>query len=228
MSILGPRFLILSGILLAGMVLDGCSSGVTAPDDRIVGSGRIVSEQRPVSPFTGIQVVGIAKVTITQDTIETLRVEADDNILARVVTSFNGGMLIVNLQEGSYGNITVNIFVSMNTVERLECTGAADFLTAGPIHVDGVVCRITGTGHISLTGSTTAQTIEITGAGEVHNFAFTSSHSSVLISGTGNVEVHAADELNAVIAGTGNIVYSGNPPVVHQTISGVGNINPKP
>jgi hypothetical protein len=116
----------------------------------------------------------------------------------------------------------------MKSINRLECIGAAEFLTDGQIQTDSILCRITGTGKITLKGSATSERVEIVGAGDVHNFDLVSSRCSALISGAGNIEVNVTQELDAVIAGTGNIIYSGNPPSVRQTVTGVGSVKSGP
>jgi hypothetical protein len=80
---------------------------------------------------------------------------------------------------------------------------------------------------LTISGTTNYESIEITGSGNVHNFGLISSFCTIIISGAGNVEANVTQQLNAVIAGTGNITYDGNPAVVHQTISGVGVIQPR-
>jgi hypothetical protein len=223
------KLLMLTGFVFMFVLLYGCKkeNQVTNPD-QIVGSGKLVTEQRTTGLFTGIQVTGIAKVIIKQDTAQSLRIEADDNIMDSVTTSVNNGLLSVGLKKGSYNNITVNVSVSMKTISRLESIGAAEFLTDGQIQTDSVLCRITGTGKITLKGSATSETIEIIGTGDVHNFDLVSSRCSALISGAGNIEVNVTQDLNAVIAGTGTITYSGNPSVVHQTVTGVGSVKMRP
>jgi hypothetical protein len=207
-------------------LFNGCSDNPTGPD-QIIGSGTLVSEQRSVAAFTGIRVTGIGNVRITQDTVESLRIEADDNIIDRVTTSVNSGVLLVGLEQGSYNNVTINVYASMTTITRLEIVGAGDFRVTAPLQTDEIECRITGAGNITLSGTATDQTIVITGAGSVHNFDLVSATCSATISGTGSVEVNVTQQLDATISGTGSIVYAGNPPVVHSSVTGVGSIQPR-
>jgi hypothetical protein len=222
------KFLLLAGITIAVALVVGCSdkNGVTN-SDQIVGSGRLVTEQRATTPFTGIQVTGIGRVVITQDTVETLTVEADDNIIGLLTTSVDNGMLKVSLKDGSYNNVTVNVYASMKTINWLECIGAGHFSTDSLIQTGYIFCRITGAGSMTLKGSADSETVEITGAGEIHNFDFVSSKCSASISGAGSIEVNVTSELSAVIAGSGIVTYSGNPQIVNQTISGTGVIGPR-
>ena len=219
----------IAGLITLVSLWTGCSKDeTTAGTDHIVGSGRLVSDTRMVPAFDGIQVTNFGKVYITQDTVESLRIESDDNIIGRVRTTVNNGVLVVGLENGSYSNVTVNVYASMRRIRSLESVGAADFLSSTPVHPDTIVCRITGAGSIALSGTADEESVEIVGAGNVRNFGLESSHCFVSISGTGNVEVTATRQLDALIAGTGSIVYGGNPAVVHQIITGIGSIQPRP
>jgi len=220
---------LVTGVMALALVWPGCTRNeVVEENDQIVGSGRLISEMRSVSPFTGIRVVNFGKVFITQDTVSTLRIEADDNILDRVETSVTNGQLIVGLRQGTYNNVTLNVTASMRDIRSLESVGAADFRTLAPVHLDSIDCRITGAGSVSLAGTANVESVEITGAGDVHNFGLVASYCFASISGTGTIEVTATQQLDAVIAGAGTIVYAGNPPIVHQSITGVGSIRPGP
>ena len=205
----------------------GCSKSETvAGPDQIVGSGRLIAQTRTIGSFNGIRVTNFASVIITQDTVQSLTIEADDNIMDRVSTSLIDGELVVGVTDGSYRNATVNVHATMANIRRLESTGAADFSTTGPIRTDSIDCSITGAGTVTLNGSAAYESVEIVGAGTVHNGGLVAAACSVSISGTGNVEVDVLQELDALIAGTGTITYSGNPPIVRQTITGVGTVRP--
>ena len=196
--------------------------------NQITGSGKLVSESRVVGTFDGIQVTNFANVVIKQDTIESLRIEADDNIIDDVMTSLNGTSLVVGLRNGSYNNVTVNVYVSMKNIKLLESTGSAEFSTVNSIQTDSLSCIITGAGSITLAGKTNYEKIVITGSGNVHNANLVSSYCGVTISGAGSVEAQVTMQLDAIIAGSGTIIYSGNPAIVHQSISGTGVIRQGP
>ncbi len=223
------KSLFIAALFIVLSLVSGCSDNSSVSNkEQIVGSGKLVSETRAVAPFTGIQLVGSGNVVITHDTVQTLTVETDDNILGLLSTSVENGLLIVSLKDGSYSNITVNIHASMKTVNLLECVGSGQFTTSGSVNTDVITCRITGAGSMTLNGTARSETIEIDGAGEIHNFGLVSSTCSAAISGAGNIEVAVTDELTASIAGSGVITYTGNPPTVHQTISGTGVIKARP
>lgn len=206
----------------------GCARNeTTVSPDHITGSGRIVSEVRSMPAFTGIRIISYAKVVITQDTVQALVIDADDNILPLIQTQVAGGILIVELPEGSYDNITVVVHASMRSVTLLESTGAADFVVTRPLACDVLTCRITGAGSFVLSGTADTENIIITGAGNVRNFGLSALKCSALISGAGSIEVTVRQRLDATITGTGSITYAGNPAVVNTSVMGVGSIKPQ-
>lgn len=217
--------LLLASIL---MIHGGCAGNETIiGTEQVVGSGRIVSETRVVPTFTGIRITNYARVVLTQDTVQALRIEADDNILNRIQVQVVSGVLVVGLPEGSYNNITVVVLASLRTISLLESTGAADFSVTAPVSLENLTCRIIGAGSFTLSGTVEQETIEITGAGNVRNFGLVAAKCSALISGAGSIEVTVAKQLDATIMGTGLITYAGNPPVVNRSVMGVGSIGPR-
>ncbi len=208
------------------LLVGGCEEQSTQIDT-IIGSGNLVSEVRAAEAFQGILIAGQAKVFITLGSVPNLRVEADDNVINRVTTSVAGGNLVISLQQASYEKITVNVYVTMPTVELLEISGAGTYVTAQPIQCTTLTCRISGAGTIDLTGSADNQIIVISGTATITNFGLVSKKCSISISGVGNCQVHVTEELDAIISGIGTVVYDGNPPVVRQTVSGSGTIRPR-
>jgi hypothetical protein len=220
-----PLFLLTVLLVFAA----GCSGEDSLVDTvQVIGSGRLVSQDRTVGTFTGIRVTGIANVVIRQDPVQALRIEADDNVADRVTTTVEGGLLTVGLERGSYSKITVNVYASMAIVRRLEVIGSANFSTTTPIQTDSLTCRITGTGNMTLQGSANAGVFEITGAGSVGAFNLNLERCWSLISGTGNIEVNVSNQLTASITGVGSITYAGNPSTVNQSVTGVGSVKPRP
>jgi hypothetical protein len=219
-----PRLLSLA---VAAVIVYGCHDMSTSPD-QIVGSGRIVSRQQQFEPFTGIHLTGVGSVYITQDPTQSFRLEADDNIIDRVITTVDNNVLTIGIQPGSYSQITINVYVSMKSVELLEISGTGSFSMTEPIQTDALTCRIQGEGSMTLRGSADDQIVEIQGVGDVHSFDFEAARCTVVLSGTGSAEVKATQSLDATVSGVGSIVYDGNPHELNQHVSGVGTIHPRP
>jgi hypothetical protein len=220
--------IIVFGLSLMIVLCGGCFDYENSVSNNgITGSGKLISQMRIVDSFTGMQVTNFARIFITQDSLESLRIEADENIIDLVITSVKDSILRVGLKDSSYNNVTVNVYASMKSIKLLESRGAADISTTIPIKTDTIVCKICGAGTISLAGTAIYEAAEIVGAGSIKNFDLAVSRCAVSVSGAGNIEVNVSDQLDAMINGAGTITYDGNPPVVHQTIFGVGSIQKK-
>jgi len=218
------NLLFAAGLAVLLTVFGGCYDHGT-DNQRIYGSGDLVSENRPASSFTSVSVEGSAEVQLLPSDTESLRIEADDNIIDKVITEIEDGTLHIYLEKGSYTNITVRAYVSMKKLESLSCSGSASFETKKPFDMDEFRCRINGSSSVKISGRANKEAIEISGTGNVSNYNLEASEAKVTISGAGNVQVTVKDKLEAVISGTGNITYDGNPQVVNQKIFGVGAIN---
>jgi len=191
----------------------------------ITGSGNIVSQERNVDAFTGIQFATVGDVFVREDTEHSLLIEADDNIIDLLTTEVNEELLTIGLESGvTIDNSDISVYASMVDIERLEITGVGNIESTEPINANDILCRISGVGDIELSGTAVNQTVEIIGSGSVRNFDLISTNSSVSITGTGNCEVNVSGDLDAVINGVGNVVYIGNPSNVDAEINGIGTV----
>ncbi len=203
--------------------------GTTGAADVITGSGSIVSQERDVEFFTGIEsaIPGNVFVTQDRDAAHGVRIDADDNVIDRVETAGNGhSVLIISLQSGSYKNISINVYVSMPSVEVVALSGTGNIRSTAPIQTDEISCVLSGSGNISLSGTATEQTAVISGSGNICNSSLISESSSVTISGSGGCGVNVTQVLNASIPGSGTILYTGSPQQVNKDIIGSGFIDP--
>lgn len=208
--------------------LAGCHQYSSEPEPQYTGSGRIASETRSLAAFKGVIVESIGNVHLRQDSVQRVEVDADDNILSRVTTRVENGSLVVGLLPGSYSNVTIDFYVTVPTIESIRIAGAGNVAVSSPLALDSLYCLISGTGSITVSGSVRREVVLVAGAGSVYSGDMISSICSATISGTGNAEVNVTDQLDALITGVGSITYSGNPPVVHQVVSGVGSVIRKP
>jgi hypothetical protein len=217
----------LVALIIIVWLFGGCHDEFLNNSDQIVGSGTLATRIVSVSPFSGIQLTGIGEVFVTQDTVQSIRVEADDNIIDRLTLEVHGSSLNIGIQKGSYSHVTIRIYVSMRSVELLELTGAGNFAAVGPLDANALICRIVGAGNVTLSGRASSETIMLEGAGSICAFELESSHCTVLLTGTGSAEVTVTQHLAATISGVGNVTYAGDPPEVVSHVSGLGSIHRK-
>lgn len=212
------------------------------------GSGNIVSETRKVSGFDSIQVDYPARVLISQGSAESLKVEAEDNLLPGLKTEVKSGELRIfyKSQDGEHVNPTKTVTITI-TVRELS---SIDFSSAGELIVDGLESdelsvSLNGAGSVELNdiavrglnvnlsgaGSTTASgtaddlNLNISGFGDFDGRDLEGKTANVNISGAGGATVWAEEELDATISGAGSVNYYGSPENVRKQINGVGGVN---
>jgi len=193
-------------------------------NNTIYGSGNVVSQTRTVEECSGLMLQNTGNVYLTQDDNQLIRIEADDNIIDNVETRKENGSLLVGLENGSYSYITLKIYVSLKSINRLSIDGAGNINTENNIECDYLNCIINGAGNINLKGTANYFDCSINGTGNISAKEFQSKKCKALVNGAGNITIYVSEELDATVNGVGNIYYYGNPPVVRTTITGLGQI----
>jgi hypothetical protein len=92
------------------------------------------------------------------------------------------------------------------------------------VRVNVAKVAISGAGDALLRGDAEDLTVKISGSGELDAVDFPVRRAEVTITGSGDVEVQAAQSLTVRISGSGNLYYRGSPEKVDYTISGSGQI----
>ena len=98
--------------------------------------------------------------------------------------------------------------------------------SASPSYVRATsfAAALDGTGAFSATGQAESLDVRLSGTGAAELGGLSSAAARVLLSGTGDVHVTATRSLDARVSGTGNVLYSGNPATVRQSVVGTGSI----
>jgi hypothetical protein len=211
------------------------------------GSGVMKSETRKIESFHAIEVSYPAEVFISQGASESLKIEADDNLLPGLQTRVRNGTLEIfyKVEDGEAVRptkpvkITIVVkdldevdFESAGSIEitgiendslSVSVSGAGD-LKLEDIAVENLSVNLSGAGSMNASGTTDDLDVNISGFGDFNGKDMHSMTAHVNISGAGSANVRAEDQLDAQISGAGSITYYGSPDVTKQ-ISGVGGIN---
>ena len=213
--------------------------------NRIRGNGNIKTESRSSGEFTAVDVSGAFDLYIRQDTIRTIRIEADENLLQHIEVISDGDKLIIRPERGynlkPTGNIKV--YVSSPVFKRLEASGACDIfsenkiLSNNELQIDmsgscnvkidlkapKVSADLSGSCDINLNGETKDFIINGSGSTNIKCMELMAENVIVDISGSGSAEVFASTKLDVDISGSGSVNYKGNAKV-NQKVSGSGNV----
>jgi hypothetical protein len=191
---------------------------------RVTGSGNIISGERDIAGFSGVALAGGGKVFISQGEQYKVRVEVDDNVMDFVKTDLKGDVLHIGLNNGSYNNVHLKVYITTPRLTSLSIAGSGDIVAQTPVNTTSLTSTISGSGSIKLSnGKAVSHKVRISGSGDVSASDIEAESAEVHISGSGDCSLNVAKNLDAHISGSGSVVYRGSP-AVSKRISGSGSV----
>jgi hypothetical protein len=210
----------------------------------IEGSGRAATADRPAIGFHALSVSVPSRVDLAQGDAEGLTIEADDNVLARIESRVEDGVLRIRFPEGLAvrPRTPIRIAVRLRSIDVVTLAGAVR-LEAAALEVDrlrmglsgassarlanvaahGIRLDASGHCHAMAAGTTQDFELRLSGAGEINAARLEARHARVRIAGSAQVAVWARETLEARITGSGAVRYFGDP-VVEKRVVGAGAI----
>jgi hypothetical protein len=211
------------------------------------GSGNVISQTREVSDFKAVSVEYPAQVLIKQGNTESLKIEAEDNLLPNLKTQVKNGTLEIfyRRENGKHVNPTKMVKITITVkdltevdfttageliVENLKTNGldvslsGAGSLKLNDIQVKSLEVSLSGAGSMTASGSADNLELNISGFGDFDGEELHDQKARVHISGAGSATVWADDSLIADVSGAGSVNYYGSASVT-RNISGVGGVN---
>lgn len=205
-------------------------------------------ENRPVTAFSSLQFKAIGKILLTQGPTDSLSIQADPEIRARVHTEIKDGVLVVTYDSDWKDWTGFNLIdkgltlftITMREIKSLAISGVGNLdaaavtadqlslslsgpgsITIGALTVNQLQVDMAGVGAVDLGGRCLEQTVHLSGAGNYKAPRLESDRASVKLSGVGNATVWVKENLDANIPGAGAVEYYGSPQI-SQKISGIG------
>ncbi|MFI5160058.1 MAG: head GIN domain-containing protein [Sphingobacteriales bacterium] len=200
-------------------------------------------ESRQVSGFSSVASAGPFNVHIKMGGNESVKVDADADIINDIETVVEGNTLKIRFKDHEWRHRNIHkaeIYVEAKSLNELLNSGS------GSVKVDGIISAgnfkavlsgsgnistavksesmhavISGSGSIKLSGSTGEGDFVVTGSGEIEGKDLKASSVVATITGSGNIYVAADKSVVGRITGSGSVIYSGNASVTsHTTGSG--------
>ena len=212
---------------------------------RIRGNGHIQTELRSASSFNSVDVSGSIDVYVKQDSVSSVKVEADENLLEYVEVHNDNGTLHIHQMSGYHlkPSREIKVYVSGPDFKRFEASGACDIFSenkvsgtdAIEIDLSGasnvkmelkapkVYAELTGAGTIALKGETKDFKVDGSGSTDIKCFDLMAENVDVEITGAGDASVFASVKLDVHVSGAGSVRYKGNA-TVSQHVSGAGSV----
>jgi Putative auto-transporter adhesin, head GIN domain len=230
--------------LLVALPITSCGKFSSAIFAIHEGNGTITVETLHPGEFHSVDLGGAYDVTIVQGPESEVRIETDQNLLQNITATIKNGELTIS-SEG-YLRPTKSIFITISSPNYnvVDIEGSSDVKAATPItsddlsldlegsgsfnmevHAQRLKSSIEGSGDIKLTGDTHSHSVEIDGSGDLAAGKLSTDTTKVQIDGSGDASLSVANRLDASIAGSGSVRYTGNVKDVHTNIEGSGSVD---
>ena len=211
------------------------------------GSGREVAVARPAAAFTALRIDSSIDVRAHAGAAPAITVHADDNIEPLIETAVDGDTLVIRLQKGAsfhtHRKIVVDVqFTALSMVQQRgsgdlhidKVTGPrfeSSIAGSGDLHIDAVQVgafqlSIAGSGDAVIGGGSADEArFGIAGSGDIDARDFAVRKVSAVIRGSGDARVNATEQLDARVAGSGDVTYAGHPHDISRQVSGSGSVH---
>ncbi len=236
---LNSSFLLVILVLSFLSVSSGCHYFIEGVD----GNGVVVSEDRPIKPFIAIQIGGAFEVILTQGETQSLKIEADENLLDYIITEVRGDELIIETGSEIRKCKVLKAYITFVELESLELSGAVEMMGEGrlefnKLNIDAsgateinmdftaevLKMDVSGATEVALSGIANEVYIDASGASELSAGDLETETFFLEISGAGDATIFVKERLDVTVSGAAHVTYLGDPEFVNRSISGAGSI----
>lgn len=181
--------------------------------------------QRPrdVKDFHAIDNQAVCNMDITVGQPFKVVVEGDESIIPEVSTEVKDGALVINLDRNISTNQPIRLIISMPKLDKYTNSGVGK-ATITNLHESFFTVKQSGAGSLSADGEADMVDVTMSGVGNADLSALKAKAVTALLSGTGSAKVFASQSLTGTVSGIGKLTYSGNPPKVQKSVTGLGSI----
>lgn len=229
--------------ILFALMMSACEEGYSP--NAIWGSGSMTSADRQAQGVRDVTLATSGDLTIALGDQESLRIEAEDNLLPYLETRISGGALTIGTRPNTslHPTRSIRYVLTVKSLEALAISSSGnisapalqvDHLTArisssGNIHLDGLNAdslqvRISSNGNVEINGGEVKQqSVTVTSSGQYKGASLRSQTADVHLSSSGGATLWVTDSLNAELTSSGDMGYYGRP-AISQRMSSSGRI----
>jgi len=178
--------------------------------EKIKGKGDVITENRTVTGYSGIGLCLSGTVYYKQDSVYSLQIIAQQNILDRLVTEVEGNTLIIKMKPhvilGAHDPI--RIYVTAPDVSSLDVSGSGDFYTENNWLGGDITADISGSGSINIAYLEANRfSAKVSGSGSINIAYLEANRFSAKVSGSGSIRTLGGKvtEEDPKISGSGDI-----------------------
>ena len=185
------RFIVVASVAVLSMLACQVVSIAPAGGTIVRGSGNVVEETRAVSGFTGVELATIGTLHIQVGNSESLRIEAEDNLMQYLLTEVRGGRLSIANREGVNLQSTrpIHYYLTVTNLDTIVISSSGD-VEAPDLQAERFSATIHSSGNLEM-GDLQAGTltVNITSSGNVTMGTLNADTLVVDISSSGNLKI---------------------------------------
>ena len=233
--------LFIISLLLICLSLTACALA------EVRGSGQVVSEDREITNVSGVTLASPGELIITLGDQETLRIEAEDNVLPLIQSEVEDGMLTLEIKKRVHfqPTQTIKYYLTVKELGSIHNTGLGS-ITALPIRSENFWVQVASGGNVTLDsletdtleaalnglgnlviggGQVDTQKVNINSGGSYQAGDLRSQAARVEINSEGEATIWVTRLLDAHLTSSGSLSYYGEPKVTSET-TGLGKMIP--
>lgn len=192
----------------------------------IKGNKNVVSEERQVESFSGIEVGGAFNVIITQGENQSVIIKTDENLMEYIFTEVKNSTLKLS-SKGLRNPTQLDVVITNPHFTMLEVSGAAELRSENTIsepvmtinasgashielalNVENLSTEASGASFVKLSGSAALHKANASGAAEIKASKLQTKTSIAEASGASDISVWATDEVKTETSGAGSITVA--------------------
>ncbi|NEU07931.1 DUF2807 domain-containing protein [Flavihumibacter sp. R14] len=224
-------------LIAAGLFFSGCNRFGC-----IEGSGRQISSNRNVEPFTFIETGGSVKLVLKQGP-QSLKIVADDNIMEKIRTRVHGNTLTIDMDGNFCNSGPIVVYLSSKGYEGIDASGAVEIVSDGKLQVNDFEMELSGSSkvdidlnaanvrtsssgssEIAIKGQASTHEVDLSGSAAIKALDFVVGKYRIESSGASESKINVLNELSVKSSGSSDVEYRGNPSKVHSDDSGASSL----
>ena len=229
-------------ILLAAVTFTSCIR-ITG----FSGSGNTKTQERNISGIKSVSVSAGMNLYIEQAGSESLRIEADDNVIPKILTEVKDGHLEIKYKPWIFGfggiNITspVNIYLTVADIDAIKASSGANVqssmlntdnlkitLSSGSsgkveMQVSKLIVDLSSGSNLKVSGIADAQEADLSSGVNYDAYGLKSREAALDVSSGAVADINVSERLDVDISSGATVRYIGTPQIVSNISSG-GNL----
>ena len=226
-----------------------CILGITACVNgqmrkTIWGNKKVVTKERKTESFTGIRVSTGIDVYLKQGDVETLSVEADENLHEYIITEVRNGVLNIYTEANIRDAERKRVYVTMKEIKSIKTTSAGDVIGETPIKTDRlelsassagdiklevtakeIDADLSSSGDMTLSGEADMLKADLSSAGDLNAYELKVREADVSASSAGDADINVTEKITARASSAGDINYKGDPKYIDAHSSSAGGVH---